>query len=108
VYITLLTGIFINAGVMSARAIIENPAMFAGFDKTPVECMEKWIDINERLWSLNLIDYHFTMFHRHLIHMCSPLLTKPERKVFNNLTNKEDVLDYIGKKFGLEQFISSV
>jgi len=39
------------------------------------------------------------MFHRHLIHMCESHLTKPERRVFNVLTGKEEVLSYLADKF---------
>jgi len=31
------------AGVMAARGVLENPAMFAGFQETPKECVQDWI-----------------------------------------------------------------
>ncbi|ODM95475.1 tRNA-dihydrouridine(20a/20b) synthase [NAD(P)+]-like [Orchesella cincta] len=80
-------------GVMSARAMLENPAMYGGYEKTPLSCVKRWIEINENL------NTHFTMFHRHLIHMCESHLTKSERRVFNNLTEKDDVLNYLADKF---------
>lgn len=30
-------------GVMAARGILANPAMFAGFEQTPLECVQKWV-----------------------------------------------------------------
>ena len=30
-------------GVMSARGMLENPAMYAGFDCTPVQCVQDWV-----------------------------------------------------------------
>merc|ERR1712080_412965 len=30
-------------GVMAARGMLENPAMFAGFDVTPTRCVEDWV-----------------------------------------------------------------
>ena len=30
-------------GVMAARGILENPAMYAGFDCTPVQCVQDWV-----------------------------------------------------------------
>lgn len=76
--------------------MLENPALYSGYEKTPVSCIKRWIEINE---SLNT---HFTMFHRHLIHMCESQLTKTERRVFNNLTEKEDVLSFLYNKFSLD------
>lgn len=79
---------------MAARALLENPALFSGEEKTPLECIFRWVEINDKL------DSHFTMFHRHLIHMCAPLLNKFEKRVFNNLTDKGDVIEYLEAKFG--------
>ena len=30
-------------GVMAARGLLENPALFAGYDKTPVSAIQKYI-----------------------------------------------------------------
>lgn len=83
-------------GVMSARAMLENPGMYSGFEKTPVSCIKRWMEINDSL------DTHFTMYHRHLIHMCESQLSKAERRVFNNLTTKEHVSEYLTNKFDLD------
>lgn len=32
-------------GVMSARALLQNPALFAGYDVTPVNCIRDWVRI---------------------------------------------------------------
>ena len=76
---------------MSARAMLENPALYSGYEKTPIFCIKRWMEINDSL------DTHFTMYHRHLIHMCESLLSKAERRVFNNLTTKEDVANFYNK-----------
>lgn len=39
---TICANYFLS-GVMSARGILSNPAMFAGFDRTPVECIDEWV-----------------------------------------------------------------
>ena len=51
-------------GVMAARGMLENPAMFAGFDTTPDQCVADWVRI-----ALN-IGTPFNCFHHHLIYMC--------------------------------------
>jgi tRNA-dihydrouridine synthase 4 len=48
-------------GVMAARGLLDNPAMFAGYESTPLECVEKYI--------YNAVGYgstHFIM-HHHLM-----------------------------------------
>lgn len=30
-------------GVMSARGMLENPAMYAGFECTPIQCVQDWV-----------------------------------------------------------------
>jgi hypothetical protein len=32
-------------GVMAARGILQNPAMFAGYDNTPLDCVKNWVYI---------------------------------------------------------------
>lgn len=63
-------GIFLNIvlyivalGTMSARGILENPALFAGYDVTPWECIEDYIDI-----ALSYGTNAF-IFHHHLMSM---------------------------------------
>lgn len=31
---------------MAARGILANPALFAGYQKTPVECVVDWLDLS--------------------------------------------------------------
>jgi len=47
-------------GVMSARGILENPALFSGYNRTPWECVEKFMRLS--------LDYgnNFFIFHHHL------------------------------------------
>ena len=30
-------------GVMSARGMLQNPAMFAGYTQTPLQCIREWV-----------------------------------------------------------------
>ena len=81
-------------GVMVARGILNNPALFKGYDKTPIACINDWLKI------CSLLDTHFTCFHNHLIYMLSAIHSKAEKRVFNCLKTKSSVLDYLKKRFG--------
>ena len=35
--------ISIPLGVMVARGLLQNPAMFAGYDYTPLQCVKDWV-----------------------------------------------------------------
>ena len=32
-------------GVMAARGILNNPAMYAGYTDTPLECVKEWVSV---------------------------------------------------------------
>lgn len=53
----------LSLGTMSARGILENPALFAGYDVTPWECIEDYVDI-----ALSYGTNAF-IFHHHLMSM---------------------------------------
>ncbi|KAH9504822.1 tRNA-dihydrouridine(20a/20b) synthase [NAD(P)+]-like protein [Bulinus truncatus] len=76
-------------GVMSARGILANPAMYSGFYETPLHCIKEWINI-----ALSL-GVSFSIFHHHLILMVEHLLPKAERNVFNSLASISAVLDFL-------------
>uniref|UniRef100_A0A8C6S8Z4 tRNA-dihydrouridine synthase n=1 Tax=Neogobius melanostomus TaxID=47308 RepID=A0A8C6S8Z4_9GOBI len=89
-----LTGV---DGVMSARGLLANPAMFAGYEDTPLQCIWDWVDLS--------IEHGtpFTCFHQHLIYMLERVTSQPERKVFNSLYSTSAVIDYLQKTYGTEQ-----
>lgn len=50
-------------GIMAARGLLQNPALFAGYDSTPAECISEFVDIAIRT-SLNP-----KLLHQHLLMM---------------------------------------
>lgn len=78
-------------GVMAARGILENPAMYAGYDHTPLQCVQDWVDI-----SLGT-GVTFTQFHHHLMHMLERVTPRTEKSSFNSLTSTPAVLDYLSR-----------
>lgn len=76
-------------GVMSARGILTNPALFSGHSATPLICVQDWLDITAT------IPTEFQCFHHHLVFMLEKVLPKKDRVLFNNLQNKLSVLEFL-------------
>ncbi|GAU94098.1 hypothetical protein RvY_05930 [Ramazzottius varieornatus] len=83
-------------GVMAANALLMNPALFAGHEITPLECVADWLDINEKDTTCP-----FRIFHHHLIWMLDKHMTKAERIGFSDYTTKEQVVEYVTSHFDL-------
>lgn len=66
-------------GVMCAQGMLQNPAMFAGYEKTPAQCVQDWVKISMSLGSPH------SQFHHHLMYMCERFMSKAERRIFNTL-----------------------
>ncbi|XP_060078563.1 tRNA-dihydrouridine(20a/20b) synthase [NAD(P)+]-like [Ylistrum balloti] len=82
-------------GVMAARGMLENPAMFAGYETTPVNCIKDWIEL-----SLS-VGTPFQCFHNHLIYMMEKALPRSERRIFNSLCSTTAVLDYMNHNYNI-------
>ncbi|XP_066586713.1 tRNA-dihydrouridine(20a/20b) synthase [NAD(P)+]-like isoform X2 [Prorops nasuta] len=82
-------------GIMAARGILTNPALFSGSPVTPLTCIQNWLDITSR------IPTQFLQFHHHLVFMLEKLLSKKKRQVFNTLQDKESVLRFLEENYGV-------
>lgn len=79
---------------MSARGLLANPALFAGYEYTPLKCMWDWVDIALENGTA------FTCFHQHLIYMLERISSHPEKKIFNSLSSMSAVIDYLHYTYG--------
>ncbi|KAK3336552.1 hypothetical protein B0T19DRAFT_437304 [Cercophora scortea] len=85
------------AGLMSARAILANPALYAGHDACPWEAVEAFMNNVARC------PLPFKLVQHHLSEMCGPgmgpnktaLLTKQERNAMLACTNMVDLIDFL-------------
>jgi len=85
------------SGVMSARGLLANPALFSGYDRTPLEAVQRFI---QYATDTGLI---FALFHRHVAYMLeSHMPSKAERTFFNSLSSHAAVIDYCEDVFGLD------
>uniref|UniRef100_UPI002443A3BD tRNA-dihydrouridine(20a/20b) synthase [NAD(P)+]-like isoform X2 n=1 Tax=Nyctereutes procyonoides TaxID=34880 RepID=UPI002443A3BD len=82
-------------GVMVARGLLANPAMFAGYDETPLQCIWDWIDIALELGT------PYMCFHQHLMYMMEKITSRQEKRVFNALSSTSAVLDYLTDHYGI-------
>ncbi|XP_002739522.1 tRNA-dihydrouridine(20a/20b) synthase [NAD(P)+]-like [Saccoglossus kowalevskii] len=80
-------------GVMAARGMLHNPAMYAGYEFTPLECIQDWVDISLQLGT------QFQCFHHHLIQMMEHVTSKADKRIFNTLSNVPAVLDYLQEHY---------
>jgi tRNA-dihydrouridine synthase 4 len=76
-------------GIMSARGLLENPALFAGFDKTPWEAVQKYVELAITYGSCHAI------MHHHLVTMMQNILPNSSARHFNTLTSIPSIIDYI-------------
>lgn len=74
---------------MSARGLLENPALFAGFKETPIECIKDWVNISIQHGT------SFVFFHQVLVNMLQNVLNKNEKRYFNSLLTTSAVIDYL-------------
>ncbi|XP_069765276.1 tRNA-dihydrouridine(20a/20b) synthase [NAD(P)+]-like isoform X1 [Narcine bancroftii] len=91
-HVRQLTGI---DGVMAARGLLANPAMFSGYEETPWQCVRDWVNIALEIGT------PFTCFHHHLMYMMERITSRQEKKIFNVLSSTAAVLDYLGENYGL-------
>ncbi|GAA5907658.1 hypothetical protein JCM6882_008941 [Rhodosporidiobolus microsporus] len=80
-------------GVMSARGLLANPALFAGYEQTPIEAIQSFLTHSV---SYGLI---FPLFHRHVAYMLeSRFANRRDRVLFNSLSSYAGVMDWLEEK----------
>ena len=76
-------------GVMAARGLLENPTLFAGFDKTPIEAVSQFIH-----YAVQGSMRHELVVH-HLTEMLGSTTTKRERVGLAACNDMVDVIDWL-------------
>lgn len=86
-------------GVMAARGLLANPALFNRdyplATRTPKECVAQWLDIADSAGDHLL----FQCFHHHLSFMWSNEMKRSLRVQFNSLSNKSQVLEFLAEHY---------
>lgn len=76
-------------GVMVANGLLYNPALFAGYNHTPMEAVNDFID------TAVFEGMPQDIFHQHLMFMLRFLLGRRERQNFNHCSSLPHILDYL-------------
>ncbi|KAK3710861.1 tRNA dihydrouridine synthase [Vermiconidia calcicola] len=92
--IAAMTGV---DGVMAARGILENPALFAGHDATPGDCVQRFIGHAVRC----PIPFPLVLHHFSEMTVRMPGMTKQERKRMMNCRDLVDLIDLVEDKWRL-------
>ncbi|KAJ3415552.1 tRNA-dihydrouridine(20a/20b) synthase [NAD(P)+]-like protein [Chytridiales sp. JEL 0842] len=82
-------------GVMAARGLLENPALFAGEKHTPLKAVEEYLRL-----AIGYGNNHFIM-HHHLMYMLDSSMTRAEKRRFNALGSVASVLDFMEEHYGI-------
>ncbi|KAI5206007.1 tRNA-dihydrouridine synthase [Aureobasidium subglaciale] len=84
-------------GVMAARGLLENPTLFAGYDKTPIEAVSQFIH-----YAVQGGMRHELVVH-HLTEMMGSSTTKRERGGLAVCNDMVDVIDWLDNRCKLER-----
>lgn len=79
-------------GVMCARALLTNPALFSGHDVVPLKCVVEYLELGLQYGGV------FAIHHHHLMYMLDRHLCRSERVLFNSLLSMAGVIDFFRRR----------
>lgn len=83
-------------GVMAARGLLTNPALFAGHDQTPVEAIRRFYKLSVALGS------KFTLARYHLVAMAADLLTRGEKSALMRMQSLGQISDFFRHRVNVD------
>lgn len=82
-------------GAMAARGMLENPAMFAGYETTPMECIQDFVNLS---LSLGTSAHEF---RHHLGYMMEGSMASMDKRHFWSLGTVPAVVNFLEERFGI-------
>ncbi|KAJ1680264.1 tRNA dihydrouridine synthase [Spiromyces aspiralis] len=82
-------------GIMSARGLLRNPALFAGHEVTPLECIKRYAELAMSYGTTTFI------FHHHLMFMMEGIMSSAEKCTFNVLSSIPAILEHLEQGYGI-------
>jgi tRNA-dihydrouridine synthase 4 len=80
-------------GIMSARGILANPAIFQYVESVPLECISDYLDL-----AIQYGEGRFAIHHHHLMFMLSRYLSRGERTQFAHLCSMSGIIDFFAER----------
>lgn len=85
-------------GVMAARGLLNNPALFAGYKRTPWGAVERFLDYNMR----SPLPYRFTLHH--VSEMMEDMIPRKERaQMTDDCKSIVELVDWLDERFVLRR-----
>jgi tRNA-dihydrouridine synthase 4 len=94
-------------GVMAARGILENPALFAGYETCPWDAVEKFMNhVVRKPIPYRLVQHHISEMTGGAMGMAKEggLLSKRERAELFEITDMLNLVDFLDEKRGVRRF----
>jgi len=85
-------------GVMTARELLINPALFAGFDSTPRDAVEKFVAYAAAT------GLRFELVQHHVNEMLTKMTTKKERRALMNARDLVEVIDWLDTRWEVQKY----
>jgi len=82
-------------GVMAARGMLDNPAMFAGYETTPLECVQDFVDFSLSLGTSP------SLFRHHLGYMLDSTMMGLDKRHFWSLHSTPAILEFLTDRYSI-------
>ena len=82
---------------MAARGLLENPALYAGYDCAPWGCLERYINYALSYGSNSHI------FQHHLAEMTRQIFNKKEHRELNEFKSIVEIVDWLDERYVLRR-----
>jgi tRNA-dihydrouridine synthase 4 len=92
---------------MAARGLLENPALYAGYEKTPWGCVERYVDYALSYGSnSHIFQHHLAEMTRHILPKKGTYilhLTDSVHRELNELKGIVEIIDWLDERFILRR-----
>jgi tRNA-dihydrouridine synthase 4 len=98
-----------NLGVMAARGMLENPALYTGYESTPWGCVERYVNYalsygsNSHIFQHHLSEMTRSILSKKGIYSIPEIWLKIELRELNELKSIVEMVDWLDERFVLRR-----